>query len=134
MSYWIFKTNPAIYPIDKRLLDPDPKEMWKVSRYRNEIKEGDIAFIWRAGIPRGIVAVAKVTSDPYFLKFDPTNHKWTGQYKVNITFIKRIHIIESSFLKQIPGLENMSVFHGYQAIANFRLTDAEGKIIESLIG
>ena len=57
MSHWIFKANPEKYRIDERLKDVEPKISWRVTRYKDEIQKGDIAFIWRTGTNRGICAV-----------------------------------------------------------------------------
>jgi hypothetical protein len=131
MNFWIFKTNPAKYDIDERLRDPDPKIAWLMTRYRQEIQPGDFAFIWRAGEPRGIIAVILVQSNPQWGIpggpgwIVPPPHNW----RVRGSIIHRFPIILSSDLKTIPGLEKLSVFHGYQAATNFRVTPSEGILI-----
>jgi predicted RNA-binding protein with PUA-like domain len=133
MNYWIFKTNPAIYDFDKQMQIGEPPIYWRVTRYKKEIKAGDIAFIWRAGPSRGIIAIADVTSDLWHRDYDPNDPVFSGEDKVNIKIVNYFPTIESDFLKTVPGLENLSTFHGYQAIANFRVTQAEGEIIYKLI-
>lgn len=133
MNYWIFKSNPQKYDIDSRLDDPNPEIHWRVSRYRKEIKAGDIAFIWRAGPPRGVIGAMRIESDPFFLPFDPNNPEWTGEYKVDGRIILHIPTLDSNYLKEVPGLENLSVFHGYQAATNFKVSHAEAEILITLM-
>ena len=45
MKYWLLKTNPELYEIDSRLLDPNSEMMWSVKRYKKEILIGDIGLI-----------------------------------------------------------------------------------------
>jgi hypothetical protein len=133
MNYWIFKCNPAKYDIDRRLLDPDPNVRWRVTSYRNDIRLGDYAFIWRTGVPRGIVALYKIDSDPFYMPYNPKDPEWTDEYKVMGRFVLRFPIIEAAYLKEIPGLEDLSVFHGYQAKTNFPVTIKEGELLTKIV-
>src|SRR5438105_15259378 len=64
MAYWIFKCNLDEYRLAERLADPNPIISWRVTRYREEIHEGDTVFIWETGPYRGIRAVMRVDQDP----------------------------------------------------------------------
>ena len=139
MNYWIFKANTEKYQLDNRLKDPDLNTTWRITRYREQIKAGDIAFIWRAGSPRGICALMQIESDPsiideiklenYYLIEKIQKPTW----RVKGRFIKRFALIDSKVLKLTAGLENLSVFHGFQQATNFIVSQTEAKIILSMI-
>lgn len=139
-SYWIFKLNPDLYRLDDRLNDPDNHTTWQVTRYRDEIRIGDMAFIWRAGPPRGLCAVIKIDSDPELMDEIPIEKKYyialkdEPKIRVRGHYTSRFKLISKQEIKQVPGLENLSVFHGYQSATNFRGTQEEGAILEELIG
>jgi predicted RNA-binding protein with PUA-like domain len=64
MNYWIFKCNPKQYMIDERLEDQEPRTTWQITRYKEKITLGDVAFIWKTGNERGICAVISIDSYP----------------------------------------------------------------------
>jgi len=138
MSYWIFKTNPDKYLLDERLRDAEPKISWKVTRYKDEIKNGDIAFIWRTGENRGICAVMKIDSDPEDTEELETEQKYNVvrdneiMMRVEGTLTHRFNCISHQVLRNMRGLENLSVFSGFQQTTNFKVTDEEGKILLKL--
>ncbi len=134
MNYWIFKSNPALYDVEASIRRGSPPRGWKVSRYRNEIKAGDVIFLWRTGSPRGIFATFEATSDPYHIPPNPVEPYWSDIYKVDVRLLKHFSLLDADYLKQVPGLQNLSTFHGYQAATNFKVIPAEGEIISKLIG
>ena len=139
MAYWIFKCNPQGYQIKDRLAGSEGRITWKATRYRDEIKSGDVAFIWLTGPDRGICAVMAVESAPRTMLEIPTEppyhttpenmEDWRTEGKLTY----RGPRISHEQLRKEPDLENLSVFHGYQQTTNFRVTDAEGKILMRLI-
>jgi predicted RNA-binding protein with PUA-like domain len=133
MNYWIFKANPELYDVDKQIKMGNPPGWWKVSRYRNEMKAGDKGFLWRTGASRGIIAAVDLLSEPYFVPFISSEPYISEKYKVEMRVTAHFPVLDADFLKTIPGLENMSTFHGYQAATNFKVTQAEGEIIMKLI-
>jgi hypothetical protein len=42
--------------------------------------------------------------------------------------------LQHTYLRSVPGLENLSVFHGFQQGTNFPVTPEEGAILLRLIG
>lgn len=139
MNYWIFKVDPKAFLIDECLHDPDTTINWRVTRYRDRIQRGDIAFIWRTGTHRGIQATMKIDEYPYKLQeidINP-NPYWKGQ-PLQITdsntwakgrFIQRFPLIEASEIKNIPGLEQFSFFKAFQQATNFTVMPSEGAIL-----
>jgi len=138
MSYWIFKCNPDEYRIDERLKDPEPKITWRVTRYKDEIKKGDIAFIWRTGDNRGICAIIRIESDPREMEELDSEQKYNFERDIRVRmriegrFTNRFGCVSHKELRNIQGLESLSVFSGYQQTTNFRVTDEEGKILLKL--
>jgi predicted RNA-binding protein with PUA-like domain len=138
MSYWIFKVNPDLYRIDQRLHDPDPQTSWRVTRYRAEVKKGDVAFIWRAGARRGICGVMQVQTDPAKMEELEAEQKYHARRDDKIivrvlgTLTQRFDCISSTALKNIPGLENLTVLKPKEVFpraTNFKVTDKEGEIL-----
>jgi predicted RNA-binding protein with PUA-like domain len=140
VSYWIFKANPERFGIEDRLKDARPQTTWLVTRYREEIKPGDVAFVWCGGREPGIRAVMRGESHPEVR--DELEHErpyWVDsrdakpRVRVLGAFIHRSALLASRRLKSVPGLEKLSVFHGWQQATNFRVKDAEGEILLRLI-
>lgn len=138
MKYWIFKTNPDNYRLDERLKDSEPKISWTVTRYRNEIQKGDIAFIWRAGPNRGICAVMRIDTDPAEMEELESEQEYRVERDVKIMWrvvgalTHRFNCISHQELRNIPDLENLSVFTGFPMGTNYKVTDEEGKILMEL--
>jgi predicted RNA-binding protein with PUA-like domain len=139
MNFWIFKSNPDLFKLDDRLQDPEPHTTWKVSRYKDGIQIGDLAFIWRTGPKRGVVGVIQITSTPKEMyELEHEQKYWENPDMELITrvkgnFIYRCPCISHKELKQINGLKDLSVFHGYQQQTNFSVTEAEGNILIELV-
>jgi predicted RNA-binding protein with PUA-like domain len=139
VNYWIFKVNPDRYRIDDRLQNNDPNTTWQVTRYADQIRRGDLAFIWRAGKRRGICAVMKIDSDPDEMEEIELERLYyripdlEKKLRVRGRFIRRFALIPSKDLKVSPGLENLSVFHGFQQATNFLVSPKEGEILLRII-
>ena len=115
-----------------------PKISWKVTRYEDEIRKGDIAFIWRTGAARGICAVMRVDSHPKKSEELESEQKYNVErdtitkVRVEGTLTHRFECIPNRELKSMAGLEKLSVFSGFQQTTNFKVTDEEGKILLEL--
>lgn len=140
MNYWIFKCNPELYRIDDRLNDPNPVITWKVSRYRNEIQDGDTTFIWKTGDDRGIVGAMRLQSDPQLMAEIPSElpyaiggHEEGEQIMVIGELVAR-QTIPASELQDAEGLAGLSALHPPYQGTNFRVTPQEGQLIMELLG
>jgi hypothetical protein len=135
MNYWIFKCNPDRYRLDERLSDPEPLTTWLVSRYREKIAAGDLAFIWQTGGERGIRATIRIDSSPEDMRELDSEQKYQGSpdtkfnCRVFATFLRRDLNFPAASLKRVPGLEKLSVFHGFQQTTNFEVTTDEATIL-----
>jgi hypothetical protein len=75
MRTWVFQGNPDQFDIDGYLASRPALFSWLVTRYADEIREGDHVFIWRTGGEQravtGIIAEAEVVSAPEPRPEDP---------------------------------------------------------------
>ena len=139
MAYWIFKVNPEQYRIDERLADPEVRITWQVSKYRDQIRTGDTAFIWRTGRNRGLCAVMKIISDPIDMPEIKSEEPYcivldvSTKCRVFGELVERFPLIKAEDIKSIPGLQGLSVFHGFQQATNFPVTEEEGRILGRLV-
>ena len=139
MAYWIFKVNPENYRIDERLADPEVRTTWQVTRYRDEIRTGDTAFIWRTGHNRGLCATMKITSDPIEMPEIKSEEPYCIDLDVSTKcrvlgeLVERFPLIRAKDIRSIPGLQGLSVFHGFQQATNFPVTEEEGRILYELV-
>jgi hypothetical protein len=75
MRTWIFQGNPNDYDIDSYLASRPAEIVWLVTRYSEEIAEGDRVYLWRNQGEQqksvaGIVAEAVVTASPRLREVD----------------------------------------------------------------
>ena len=64
MAAWIFQGNPKNFDVDD-YVDRYPELVyWRTPRYAKEISIGDRAFIWRAGVDSGVIALGNVVEQP----------------------------------------------------------------------
>jgi hypothetical protein len=143
MAFWIFKCNPEKYRLSQRLADPNPATTWRVtnSKYRRQIKPGDTVFIWETGPNRAVRAVVRVDQGPreipelqaelrYCVHIDTAR-----RFRVRGTFTHRGLNLSHTMLRDVPGLEDLSIFRRdvCQRPTNFPVTAAEGAILLRLV-
>jgi hypothetical protein len=127
------------FELDSTLSDPAPTTTWLVTRYRDEIHKGDLAFIWQTGEPRGLRAVLRIDSDPHEMIELPHEQQYLKEPNTSLrvrvlgSFVDHFPLIPHTHLKSVPSLMGLSVFHGYQQATNFRVTSAEGATMMELI-
>ena len=140
MNYWIFKCNPEKYDVTRRMKDPEPGITWLVSRYKDEIKKGDFAFLWQTGSDRGIIGAMAVDSSPRLIDEMHNELQYCKELnsglacRVTGRLIARTKLLPSVHLREVSGLEHLSVFHGFQMATNFRITHQEGDILGKMLG
>lgn len=144
MAHWIFKASPDKYKIDDRLSDPLTLVTWKVNdEYRGNIDVGDIAFIYRTGPEpqRGIVGALRVTAQPCLMEEIDTEKPYCTDLSLGeewrvrgeITHRCALAVISAEELRGTAGLENLSVFHGFQMKTTFSVTPQEAAILTQLL-
>ena len=139
MAYWIFKCNPDIFHLDRRLTDPIDQTTWTVTRFQNEIAPGDTVFLWMTGQQRGIRAVLRIDEAPRLMsELEHEKDHWATRdteekVRALCAFTHRNVDLPHTLLRDVPGLENLSVFHGFQQATNFPVTPDEGAILMRLV-
>lgn len=139
MAYWIFKYNLERYRLRERLADPNPVLTWTVARFREDIRPGDTVFVWETGQQRGVRAAFRVDEPPCDRpELDSEQPYWAEPdrsvaCRVLGTLTHRDLDLSAERLRGVPGLEHLSVFHGFQQGTNFPVTEAEGRILLGLV-
>ena len=140
---WIFQANPERYDIQNLLAEEDlTEDMWLVSRYKKQIKSGDIGLIWISGKEAGIYAVVDVIDDPKEM-YDSEKYTkyWVDeadkhQKKLRVKMMYRLKLINNPVpreeLKNTPGLQNLEILKQAQG-TNFRVSEQEWPLILNLI-
>lgn len=67
-NHWIFTCNPKRWDVRSFLEDGNSLsdiENWSVSRYLDDMAEGDDAALWVAGEKRGVYAVGVIAGAPH---------------------------------------------------------------------
>jgi len=62
-GYWIFQGNPEKFNIEK-YISTKTEITWTVTRYKNEIEEGDKVLIWKSGKNAGVYAEGIISVEP----------------------------------------------------------------------
>lgn len=135
ISVWIFQANPTNYDIRRAISDRtvDNEIVWRVSQHKEEIKKGDIAIIWEAGEHGGILALARIETDP-----DPSINESLaeGKYWIkklpseNVPFVRLIILrrfdktIGRKDISMSPELSNLSILNNAQG-TNFPVNSTE---------
>jgi hypothetical protein len=78
MAHWLVQGNPAKWRVHEFFADGNQLESWSITRYRDQIQEGDGVALWLAGQDGGVVALGTVTGvvedvfggdvDPYWVR------------------------------------------------------------------
>jgi hypothetical protein len=138
MSYWIFKCDPDSFRLDARFADPFPTISWIVTRYRDQIERDDTALVWQTGPKRGFRAILQLDSDPKIMPELKSEQKYNKEhdteerYRVLATIKEREMNLPHTLLRNTPGLEELSMFHGYQQGTNFKMTEKEFRTVLKL--
>jgi hypothetical protein len=63
VAHWLVQSNPAKWRVREFFADGNQLESWSITRYRDQIQEGDDVALWLAGPEAGVVALGVVTGD-----------------------------------------------------------------------
>ncbi len=126
MFHWLFKTEPSAFSIDDLKSRPDMTEHWDgVRNYqarnflRDEIKAGDLVFIYHSNIPEpAVVGIAQVVREGYpdFTALDPASEHFDPKssvgnpiwYMVDVRFLEACrHPVTLEQIKGNPLLAGM---------------------------
>lgn len=138
---WIFQANADRYDLPAALqsLQTIP---WLVKQHKNEIHVGDRVFLWLSGSAGGMVAIARIATEPSvtsesgeearFWKESP-GEDGSGQLRVALEITEIVSpAIARSTLQSRPELKDLSILRFSQG-TNFPVTDREAAILSTLI-
>lgn len=136
MNFWVFKCDRKKYRLDDRVNDSAQPITWRVTRYADEIKPGDVAFISQTCPDPGIRAAIEIQSNPTVrVELQSERKFWINppilECRVEGVLTKRCDVISFKTLRN-AGLTNLSIYSRERA-TNFKLTQAEGRTILRLI-
>ncbi|NEU09781.1 EVE domain-containing protein [Flavihumibacter sp. R14] len=121
MNTFIFQSLPERYDLRSKLV-VGKKDTWYATRYRNEMKIGDLVYFWMGGDDRfrGIYGWGTLISEPY------KKNDWDS-YGVDVQYLHKFsHPITSSFLKNDNDLRDLLIIRAPQA-TNFLVEDQQHK-------
>ena len=137
MNFWVFKCDREKYELDDRLRVRKQPITWRVTKYADEIKPGDVAFISQTCPGPGIRAVIEIQSIPS-IKAEISSEIgfWKAppkiECRVDAVLRRWCKVISFKTLKTTQGLADLSIYSRERA-TNFRLTQAQGRVILGLI-
>jgi len=131
MSF-IFQAIPERYDLRTRLKVGD-RVSWIASRYRDEMRKGDIVYFWLGGDPagRGLYGWGVISAEAPKLTED-------GGYRVEVEYRRSFldhkppRHISSEDIRQDPMLRNHLIFR-MPVGTNFLLTEEQDRALRALI-
>lgn len=145
------KSEPDVYSIDDLARAGGPA-MWEGCRnytvrnfMRDSMKPGDLAFFYHSvADPSGIAGVMRIVGEPYP---DPTQFDADSEYydpkspresprwlARDVEFVSKYpRVLTLAELRTVAGLEEMLVLRRGQRLSVMPVTEAEWKIVESLV-
>jgi hypothetical protein len=138
---WIFQANAERYDIQSALRSL--REMhWLVQQHKNDIHANDRVYLWQSGSNGGIVAQARILTEPAGLSqsgeevrywSNPADAGGTTQTRVKLA-IESVVIppVNRQTLQQNAELANLSILRFSQG-TNFPVTDREAAVIDVLL-
>jgi MoxR-like ATPase/predicted RNA-binding protein with PUA-like domain len=137
---WIFQAKPPMYDM-RGALGALKIDTFLVTRYGEEIRVGDLVYLWESGNDAGIVGVAEVIGEPKLrsalsesLRFQFDDEKLGGEkVRALLRFLRAVDpVLSRERLLASPEFSNLSILK--QAIgSNFKVTTAEAEAIEQLL-
>jgi len=140
-SAWIFQGNPKYYDVIAAVEDLDTLT-WAVNQYPKQIKTTDRVYIWLSGPDGGIIASGTIICDPEVRQpnfNDPYNRggalKNAPYLAVDIRVDRRLtpNRIPRAILLADERTKQLEILT-YPGATNFRVTRAQERVIESIIG
>ena len=145
---WLFQANPKYFDLEQELkgVHPGVEDDWTVTKFREEMRPGDIAILWLGGKKAGIYALGELTDAPRLHTYEPEEvPDWLkgkvagpdgrvteGRVRFRYTKILGRPLYKSALLEH-PTLRNMQVIKAPMG-TNFRISEKEWKILQEVIG
>lgn len=134
--FWMFHANPDLYDVRgaSRAL---PELTWNVKQHKSEMRVGDVVFLWESGSGGGIVAVARVLTEPTVAPQDPADEVFrkpglkldATDPVVRLTIERALDpIIEADDMRADPALVTLPAFSSPQR-TNSSVSPAQGSLL-----
>jgi hypothetical protein len=145
---WLFQANPKYFNLEQELtkVRHGDEDGWTVTKFREDMRAGDVAILWQGGKNAGIYALGELISEPYLHSYDEEEvPPWlTGkdddpsgqvtEWRVPYRYTKVLeHPLYKSTLLEHPTLRNMNVIKAPMG-ANFRVSAKEWEALQELLG
>ena len=138
---WIFQATPGRFDLVEYLNQPSTRvgmiDSWSLSRYEDEIVDGDIVLLWSAGTAAGIYATGTIVG----ASFQREREEWEGddapathlaiRYKLERVLLD--HPVLRRDLLDHPVLKDLSVIRQKRG-TNFPVTAGQWKALQPMLG
>ncbi len=137
---WIFQSSPRLFDL-RGALAALTEMTWSVRQHVSQIKTGDTAYMWEAGERAGILAKARVLTDPEDLPPDPTEKPFDRGWEQSSGTDSRVRIRLEQILPQPlsrgallahPVLKDLPVIKQPQG-TNFKLSKKQASFLAALV-
>ena len=115
MNVFIFQSIVDRYDLRDKL-EPNKKDTWYATRYRNELKVGDIVFFWMGGKKEltGIYGWGKIISEPYLKDIWESygidiQYEYKFKSPIHVSFLKNDKILKELMVIRAPVGTNFLV-------------------------
>jgi len=131
MSF-IFQAVPKRYDLRTRM-KPGLRVSWLASRYRKQMKKGDIVYFWLGGDPseRGLYGWGIISADAPKL-YEGRGYRIEIEYRCNFLDRKPPKHVSSEDIRKDPFLNNHLIFR-MPVGTNFLLSDEEDQALRAII-
>lgn len=139
-SNWIFQANPDLFDLSGALAELG-EISWLVRQHSDKIHSGDTVFLWESGASAGVVALARIITDPADLpereaevRFNRTTDKFAGVQRRVILRIEGVlseRLVKSRILED-SELRSLTILSAPQG-TNYRLTPMQADRLLALL-
>ena len=135
-NYWTFQGNPDYWDFDSGLAkyEKSGKGDWTAAQHRQEMEEGDLVAIWKAGPESGFYALAEIGGAPFVRdEEDRITSSRGDEWAVPLRYPEVLDppILRNDLLSD-PILGDLDVIRIRQG-SNFRMTKEQWERLDQLI-
>lgn len=110
MNYWLIKSEPSTFSIDdmkQSHIEPwNGVRNYQARNFMKEMKLGDVCFFYHSNNKNpGIVGLVRIVKEFYS---DSDDHRFVC---VNVEYIQHLSLLSLQYLKSIPELNHLTLFH-----------------------
>jgi len=137
---WLFQSNPVLYDLRAALRSLE-EQVWSVSRYASQIREGDRVYLWEAGRCGGIVGIGQIVEPPRLQPEPPEQQPFARddelfareRIRAKLRIVRIIvPVIARQTIVSCPPLRMLDVLRCSRG-TNFRLSPEQRSSLDALI-